>query len=117
MFKKSQKNTFERYEKEIGKPALTKDNKITKAFKDWAVEANNCTPIPQSVDKKFMDEVYPKYLDKAITKEEALEEYAKIEGEIKGSGLCFLKGDGKRRRGITKFAEERKEMRKEFGLD
>lgn len=116
MFKKSQRNTFERYEKEVGKPALTKDNKITKAFKDWAIEAKNCTPIPQSVDKKFLEDVYPRYKAKAITKEEALKEHSRIEEEMKGAGLCFLKGDGKRLRGITEFAKTRKEMREELGL-
>jgi len=116
MFKKSQLNTFERYEKESGKPALTKDNKITKAFKDWSLESNNCTPIPQSVDKKFLEDIYPRYKAKAITKEEALKEHSRIEEEMKSSGYCFLKGDGKRLKGLTEFAKARSEMRKELEL-
>lgn len=116
MFKKSQKNTFERYEKETGKSALTPDNKIKKAFGDWSEVSNNCTAIPQSVDKKYMDEIYPKYKAKTISKEEAVKEYGRIEAEIKRAGLCFLKGDGKRRRGIIEFAKARKEMREELGL-
>jgi len=116
MFKKSQKSTFERYEKETGKPALTKDNKITKAFGDWSVEADNCTAIPQSVDKKFLDEKYPKYLDKSISKEVAVEEYSKTTDEIKKLGICVAKGNHKRLKGLRDFAEDRKSMYKELGL-
>lgn len=113
MVKKSALNTQERFEKEVGKTPLKKDGTHTAEFNKWLSDPTKCTPIVQSVFKKWKENYLPKVEAGELKPAESVE---KAKEDTRLMALCYLKGDAGRGERLKKLLEERKAFEKEYGV-